>query len=44
MHGKSMNPFGKTKPKESKSVDKKAIAAGKKAYMASEMKSMKKKK
>lgn len=38
---KSMNPFSKTMPKgETKTMDKKALAAGKKAYKASEMKSM----
>lgn len=36
-----MNPFRKTKLKaESKSVESKAVASGKKAYMASEKKSM----
>lgn len=41
MASKSMNLYGKIKDKEPKAVDKKAIAAGKKAYMMSEMKSMK---
>lgn len=38
---KPMNPFSKTMLKgETKAMDKKAMAAGKKAYKASEMKSM----
>lgn len=41
MTSKLMNLYGKIKAKEPKAVDKKAIAAGKKAYMMSEMKSMK---
>lgn len=42
---KPMNPFKKTMPKgETKAVDKKALGAAKKAYMLSEMKSMKTKK
>lgn len=39
---KAMNMFTKVKPKgETKSVDKKALAAGKKAYKAVEAKSLK---